>query len=261
MATGCLSGPCVRSGGSAGSGKPNIVYLDIDSTDPLHRKNFLTHEAVPFDRYGHANPARREHVACIGNPPFGTNAAKAIAFFNRAALFSDVIAFIVPKSFCKPSITNRLDLSFHLVAEVPMQSPMFTLDGAPADVPCVFQMWVHRTFDHCVCDVPRGKRTKIRNVDETADFTFVASPAVCDFAIRRVGVNAGRVFVAPHAEFSRSSHVFVSVRDGVQTELVLARIKTLELETCPLKTQTAGCPSISKSDLCRMYNERYPKQK
>ncbi|MCX6497056.1 MAG: hypothetical protein NTW23_07035, partial [Rhodoluna sp.] len=51
----------------------------------------------------------------ISNPPFGRNNSLSIPFFNKAAKHSDFIAFIVPRSWRKWSVMNRLDINFHLI--------------------------------------------------------------------------------------------------------------------------------------------------
>jgi hypothetical protein len=51
----------------------------------------------------------------ISNPPFGRNNSLSIPFFNHAAPVSGAICFIVPRSWRKWSVTNRLDLNFELV--------------------------------------------------------------------------------------------------------------------------------------------------
>jgi hypothetical protein len=51
----------------------------------------------------------------ISNPPFGRNNSLSIPFFNHAAGVSDAICFVVPRSWRKWSVTNRLDLNFELV--------------------------------------------------------------------------------------------------------------------------------------------------
>ena len=77
-----------------------MIWMDIDAIDPNHRENFLVW-SLPKQFEG-------KNVLTIGNPPFGKNSSKAISFFNHAALFSDVIAFIVAKTFRKKSYKNRL---------------------------------------------------------------------------------------------------------------------------------------------------------
>jgi predicted RNA methylase len=53
----------------------------------------------------------------ISNPPFGRNNSLSIPFFNKAADHSEFICFIVPRSWRKWSVINRLDRRFHLVAD------------------------------------------------------------------------------------------------------------------------------------------------
>jgi predicted RNA methylase len=55
-----------------------------------------------------------KNVITISNPPFGRNNALSVPFFNHAASFSEAICFIVPRSWRKWSVTNRLDLNFEL---------------------------------------------------------------------------------------------------------------------------------------------------
>ncbi len=55
------------------------------------------------------------NAVCVTNPPFGRNNSLSVPFFNKAAKYADIIAFIVPRSWRKWSVLNRLNLSFHLV--------------------------------------------------------------------------------------------------------------------------------------------------
>jgi hypothetical protein len=51
----------------------------------------------------------------VGNPPFGRVSSLAIRFFEKSAEFADVIAFLIPRTFRRVSVQNKLDLNFHLV--------------------------------------------------------------------------------------------------------------------------------------------------
>ena len=85
-------------------GIADVVGLDLFPRDPrVEEADFLT---VPL---GHLAGA-----VTFGNPPFGRNNALSVPFFNRAVPVSDYIAFIVPRSWRKWSVQNRLDLGFHL---------------------------------------------------------------------------------------------------------------------------------------------------
>jgi predicted RNA methylase len=85
-------------------GITNLVSFDIEPHhDVVQRGNFLEQQLE-----------NRNYVA-IGNPPFGRNNALSVPFFNKCADISSVICFIVPRSWRKWSVTNRLDRRFHLV--------------------------------------------------------------------------------------------------------------------------------------------------
>ena len=49
------------------------------------------------------NQYRGEKILTLGNPPFGKNASLAQKFFNRSAIYSDAIAFLIPRTFRKAS--------------------------------------------------------------------------------------------------------------------------------------------------------------
>jgi predicted RNA methylase len=55
------------------------------------------------------------NAVCITNPPFGRNNSLSVPFFNKAAQYSDLVAFIVPRSWRKWTVLNRLDQDFELV--------------------------------------------------------------------------------------------------------------------------------------------------
>lgn len=85
-------------------GFSEIIAMDIEPKHPeVVKANFLER-----------NP-RVQHAITVTNPPFGRNNALSIPFFNKAAQHSDVIAFIVPRSWRKWSVLNRLDRNFALI--------------------------------------------------------------------------------------------------------------------------------------------------
>jgi hypothetical protein len=87
-------------------GAKEVISFDIE---PLHEKvllgSFLDQELT------------KQNLITISNPPFGRNNSLSIPFFNHAARVSDAICFIVPRSWRKWSVTNRLDLNFELVSD------------------------------------------------------------------------------------------------------------------------------------------------
>jgi predicted RNA methylase len=67
-------------------------------------------------------------ILVVGNPPFGRVSSLAIKFFNHASKWADVIAFIVPRTFRRVSVHNKLNPNFHLIfdEEIPMEPCSFT---------------------------------------------------------------------------------------------------------------------------------------
>ncbi|MFM6981012.1 MAG: hypothetical protein ACKOWE_06390 [Micrococcales bacterium] len=85
-------------------GFTEIIAMDIEPKRPeVVKANFL--ERKP----------KIEHGITVTNPPFGRNNALSIPFFNKAAEHCDVIAFIVPRSWRKWSVLNRLNRDFALI--------------------------------------------------------------------------------------------------------------------------------------------------
>lgn len=171
-------------------------------------------------------------IAIIGNPPFGKNSSMAVKFFNRAAGSADVIAFVLPKTFKKVSVQNRLDDQFHLVHEEILPERSFIFNGEPKSVPTVFQIWVKRN---------ERRFPKILPVKHE-DFEFT-KPALADFAIQRVGKDAGKI----HFNFGASQNSHYFIKEKVAASSVLSRMMRLDLSE--VASWTAGNPSIAKTEL------------
>lgn len=92
------------------AGASRVISFDIE---PLHEKvqpgSFLDQELA------------EQGLITISNPPFGRNNSLSIPFFNHAAKVSDSICFIVPRSWRKWSVTNRLDLNFELQLDLDLR--------------------------------------------------------------------------------------------------------------------------------------------
>lgn len=88
----------------------------------------------------------RNDYITIGNPPFGKRSKLAIEFFNHAAKFSKIIAFIVPVSFMKWSVHKELDPKFKLQAYMYIPKNSFTDKGKDFSVRCVFQIWTQENI-------------------------------------------------------------------------------------------------------------------
>lgn len=224
---------------SAGSGsfynKIGIKKIGVDldpKVDGIIKQDYLNFK-----------PPTSDKVLVIGNPPFGKNSSLAIKFFNHSC-YADTIAFIVPKTFRKPSVINRLNKNYTLREEVSLPLDSFhTPDGKSYPVPCVWQVW-DKLKDN-------GKRPKVETVKSHQDFKFVDNIAAADFMIQRVGAGAG----ATHKNFhkSKSSHYLLKASDEVYQKM---KDILWDYKDSP-KFDTAGNPSISKHDLITKYMKTY----
>jgi hypothetical protein len=130
---------------SAGSGNilkylpENSIGLDLEPEgDNIIQQDFFKYQS-PYDPI--FNNIR---IACVGNPPFGSGYMNPLAkaFFNHAATFSELIAFIIPAKWQTSwKVQFQLDKSFGLYFTEFLPKNSFVLDGEPYDVPCCMQIW------------------------------------------------------------------------------------------------------------------------
>jgi len=210
-----------------------VRAVDIDPQSPHIRcANFLACE----DIFGGEHSA----IVVIGNPPFGKNACMAVRFFNQAAIHADEIAFIVPRTFRKASIQQRLHPSFHLSDDNDVERYAFLLSGNPHDVPCAWQVWTRHSTKRPILSPP--------SVEHLIRYT---TPRFADFAMRRVGFYAGRVLTTNIMSLSQTTHYFMrEMADGVIA--ALHRVNWSELAA-----QTAGVRSLSKAEIAFKLKEIY----
>lgn len=173
------------------------------------------------------------NILVIGNPPFGQQNTLAINFFNEAARFANVIAFILPLSFKKRSVQNKLDINFHLIKEKNLNPNSFLLNNEKYSVPCVFQVWKRKDIKREVC------KTKTT----TSLFDFVDKDNA-DFRIQRVGGNAGKASL--DLNYSAQSNYFIKNNTQYSNEEL---INIINQTVFPEIEYTVGPKSLSKTEL------------
>lgn len=203
--------------------------LDLDpKLDEIKRADFFEFEP----------PNECNNVAVVGNPPFGRVCSLAVRFFNKAAEFASVIAFIIPQTFKKVSLQNRLDPYFRLRFSVDLPKNSFRFKGEPYDVPCCFQVW-ERT---------KRKRSIKKPSLENGIFDFVEQ-SKADMAIRRVGGRAGKA-TDDVKHLSKSSHYFLRLKSSeISTEKLINIVNRINFSS--VVNATAGVRSLSKPEFLR----------
>ena len=128
--------------------------------DQLHVENKLGLDVCPesqdimkMDFFQYVPSISYKRILVIGNPPFGRVSSTAIKFFNHASQWAQVIAFIIPRTFRKASVQNKLHKSFHLVhdEDVPTNPCSFT---PKIMVKCCFQIWEKRSVERIHINLP-----------------------------------------------------------------------------------------------------------
>jgi len=176
----------------------------------------------------------------FGNPPFGRQGSIAKKFLRHACQQgADALAFILPRSFMKPSMYGCIPPSFHLVKQVELPKNSFEVNKEPYDVPCVFQIWEKRT-------VKREAGEK----EQPDGFVYV-KPEAYDLAFRRVGGDAGKTFLRAELEApSSQSHHFLKFDEGIDVADIQKRVNRHIFPS-----NTTGPRSLSKPEINAVLNK------
>lgn len=218
-----------------GSFYKNIDFNKIGIDILPDIEGVIQHDFLTWD-YSLIN-LKNEEVVVISNPPFGKQGSLALSFIKRCSLFCDTIAFILPLSFAKVSMKNKIPEYFHLEYEEILPKDSFLLDGNDFDVNCVFQIWEKKSY----------KREIIKNENESG-FRYTKDKTNAHLAIRRVGVYAGKTFTE-FLDKSEQSHYFIILDDVNKLDFLIN-----ELNNSTWIDLTVGPRSISKGELNPIIN-------
>jgi predicted RNA methylase len=130
------------------NGVKDVVSYDIE---PKHGKVSLTGDFLKEDL------SHLTNCVTLSNPPFGRANKLSVPFFNKCAAVSNWIGFIIPKSWRKWSVMNRLDTSFHLAYDEDLAID-YEYEGASPDkkgrLSTVFQIWERKDFPRMIVEIP-----------------------------------------------------------------------------------------------------------
>lgn len=109
----------------------------------------------------------------ITNPPYGRNNSLSVRFFNKSAeLGANYICFLIPVSWRKWNIQNRLHVKYHLVEDVEVTSKdMFYGDeitDKKGEMRCIFQVWERKEIDRKPVKI-KDNKFLIRSTPEKGD--------------------------------------------------------------------------------------------
>ena len=207
---------------------PNVFAYDIIPQDPkIITANFLELNI---------NFPEGTKVHTIGNPPFGRQSTLAKKFIKKCVQFSSTVAFILPRSFKKPSFSSVFPPEFHMIYSEDCPNDAFVINGTNYNVPCVFQIWVRKDHirDKEYTETPQG-------------YSFVKQGNNHTFAIRRIGVYAGKCVYNEVDKVSQQSHYFIKISEN--NDIDIERFYTLYEKVEYPQDNTVGPRSISKNEI------------
>lgn len=205
---------------------------------------------IKMDFFDYNPPTNKNNILVIGNPPFGKISSNAIKFFNHSAKFSNVIAFIIPKTFRRPSVQNKLDKNFHLIYDEDVSSKpcCFT---PQMTVKCCFQIWEKKEIKRPFIDLPTKHEDwdflPFGTIDKNGQPT---PPDGADFAMRAYGGKIGEIKNINLNELRpKSWHWFKS---NINKENLINIFKQLDYSD---SLNTARQNSMGRGELVRLYND------
>ncbi len=162
------------------------------------------------------------------NPPFGRAGSLALKFLQKAATECNRLAFILPASFRKVSMLDRIPKDFALVGDFPLPDQNYLLpDGTARKVLTTFQLWERSP----------SKRPRLSTIAPYHAYTNRVPPSEAQFAFRTQGASAGRVLAG--LDYNPASTAFL--RGG------LNRIQ--QHNWTHIAKFTAGIPAIGLNDV------------
>ena len=187
------------------------------------------------------DPLTERRRIFFGNPPFGRQGGVAKSFIKHAAAYADIIAFILPRSFVKPSMSRAFPLKFHCLLSEDLEKNAFEVNGEAYDVPCVFQIWA------------RGEEEReVEEAVKEVGFSYVAHGQPYHIAFRRVGGLAGKCFPFRAQDYGKQMHYFLRL-DAGHVGSVKKIIEEVNEHVFP--SNTVGPRSLSKSEANEVLNE------
>ena len=210
-------------------GVTEFLSFDIEPKHSLVKRADFLHQKI-----------KAKDALTISNPPFGRNNSLSIPFFNKAAEHSEFICFIVPRSWRKWSVINRLDRRFHLVADHDILVDYVDESGERlskrTSLSTCFQIW--------------QRRSELRPLVKVQDLGVIqkCDPVDADVALTIFGFGCGRV----RTEFERKPNSTVMFLRVLHPQ-ALAALKSVDFNR--FSQNTAYTEALALPEINYLLNE------
>lgn len=218
------------------------IGIDLEPKyEGIIEQDYFTFQSQPNKKY-----------VVIGNPPFGKISSIAIKFFNKSAEYADVIAFIIPRTFKRVSVQNKLNLNFELIynKDLPLKPCCFTPNMSAK---CSFQIWKKT-------NIPRQL---IIYDTKHPDFNFIkhgpkddknqpTPPTNADFALKAYGSNCGKIVDTDLNNLRPKSWHWI--KSNIDIQELKNRFQDLDYS---ISKDTVRQDSLGQQELIHLYKMRY----
>jgi hypothetical protein len=234
---------------SAGNGS---FFLQIPTPKKLGIDLAPEHSQLRTQDFFTFVPSLSGRILVVGNPPFGKVSSLAVKFFNHAATFASVIAFIVPRTFRRRSVQNKLDTSFHLIhdVEIPLEPCAFS---PPMMAKCCFQIWQKSEQKRLIKELPlvhpHWTFLSYGPLDTQGQPT---PPQTADFAVRAYGGSCGEIVVNNLQTLRPKSWHWIKAL--IDKDILMQRFQSLDYS---ISQDTARQNSIGRAELVLLYQEAF----
>lgn len=234
---------------SAGNGS---FLLQIPSKNKIGIDISPEHDSIIKQDFLKYKPESNNRILVVGNPPFGKISSLAIKFFNHAAKFGHTISYIIPRTFRRVSVQNKLDLNFHLIhdEDISLKPCAFV---PPMMVKCCFQIWEKREIKrlpiHMKTSHPSWEFLGFGPKDAKGQPT---PPQGADFAIRAYGGKCGEIIQENlHLLRPKSWHW---IKSNIDKNELVCKFKKLDYS---ISQDTARQNSIGRGELVNLYSKMF----
>jgi len=209
-------------------------------------------EGVELKNYFDYVPNKKYKYIVIGNPPFGKIGSDAIKFFNKSAEFCDIISFILPRTFKRVSVQNKLNMNFHLLysEDLPLKPCCFE---PTMTAKCCFQIWIRKD----------EKRIRVIYDKSHNDFIFLklgpldekkqpTPPIGADFVIKAYGSNCGEIICNGLEKLRPKSWHWI--KSNIDIEQLKNNFRSLDYS---VSQDTVRQDSIGQHEIIHLYKLKF----
>lgn len=136
-----------------------ILAFDLE---PKNNSKIIKEDFLKLDLNKYELDKSRTIV--VGNPPFGNKGKLALEFLNKCLKHSDIVMFILPKTFKRYLLQSKVDNNAKLIYEKDLESNSFIVDDRQYDVSCVVQIWVNKSVKKWSNLVDRRLKRQTQNL-------------------------------------------------------------------------------------------------